>query len=117
MTKIYTTLEAPVELRKDILKSNIKIIEMLEDLESIKELKHNKHRTFLFLKAYMQEINSSLTGLRMRFPHVKFDEEDILKRESEKINIEFDNYVKPDKVVDKLEKELFVLREKLKEMD
>lgn len=116
MSNIYTTLEAPVELRKDILKANIKIIEMMEDFESIKELKHNKHRRFLFLKAYMQEINSALTGLRMRFPHVKFDEEDKLKKESEKINIEFDNYVKPDKAVDKLEKELFMLREKLKDM-
>lgn len=117
MSEIYTTLETPVDLRKDILKSNIKIIEMMEDLEGLKELKHNKHRRFLFLKAYMQEINSNLNELRKRFPYIKFDEEDKLKRESEKINVEFDNYIKPDKAVDKLERELYVLREKLKEMD
>ena len=116
MTKIYTTLEQPVSLRKNLLKANINMIEMLEDLESIKELKHNKHKTFLFLRAYMKEINSAINGLRMRFPHMKYNEEEELKRESEKVNLEFEGYVKDNKEIDKLEREMFVLKEKLKDM-
>ena len=105
-----------MELRRELLKTNIKVIEILEDLEGIKELRHNKHNTFLFLKAYMKEINSSINGLRMRFPHLEFNEEDELKKEAEKIDIEFEGYSKDDKEINRLEKELFVLREKLKEV-
>ena len=114
MSKIYTTIEKPVDLRKDLLGSSIKVIEMMEDLENVKELRHEKHNTFLFLKAYMKEIDSPINSLRMRFPHMKFDEEDQLKREAEKIDVEFEGYVKPDKEMDNLQKELFELKEKLK---
>lgn len=117
MTKIYTTLESPIDLRKDLLNSNIKIIEILEDMENIKELRHNKHNTFLFLLAYMKEIQSGINGLRMKFPHIAYSEEEELKKEAEKIDLEFQGYVKPDKETDKLERELFQLREKLKEVE
>tara|TARA_Y100000034_G_C6907867_1_gene421887 strand:+ start:135 stop:488 length:354 start_codon:yes stop_codon:yes gene_type:complete len=116
MSKIYTTLEDPNELRRDLLRTNIKVIEMMEDLENIKEVRHNKHNTFLFLKAYMKEVHSAISGLRMRFPHIKGDEEDELKKEAEKIDIEFQGYVRQDKEIDKLERELFNLKEKLKEV-
>ena len=116
MSKIYTTLESPVELRRDLLRTNIKIIEIMEDLENIKELRHNKHNTFLFLKAFMKEIHSAINGLRMRFPHLEFSEEEELKKEAEKIDVEFEGYTKDDKEIDKLEKEMFMLKEKLKEV-
>tara|TARA_Y100000310_G_C20651224_1_gene799550 strand:- start:1223 stop:1576 length:354 start_codon:yes stop_codon:yes gene_type:complete len=115
MSKIYTTLESPVDLRKQILKANMGVIELLEDLENIKELKHNKHNTFLYLRAYIKEIHSAITGLRMRFPHMKFSEEEELKKESEKVHLEFEGYVKDNKEIDKLERELFVIKEKLKD--
>jgi hypothetical protein len=117
MSKIYTTLENPVNLRREILKANIKVIELLEELENIRELKHNKHNTFLYFKAYIKEIHSAINGLRMRFPHMEFSEEEELKKEAEKVNIEFEGYIKDDKEMDKLEKELFMLREKLKEVN
>jgi len=116
MTKIYTTLESPVDLRKYILEANMSVIELLEDLESIKELKHNKHNTFLYLKAYMREIHSGINGLRMRFPNMKFNEEEMLKKEAQKVNLEFEGYVKDNKEIDKLERELFVIKEKLKDI-
>ena len=116
-SRIYTALENPVELRKDILNTNIEIIEMMEDLESIKELRHNKHNNFLFLKAYIKEIHSAVSSLRNRFPHIEHNEEDELKKESEKIDIEFEGYSKDSNEFDKLEKELFILKEKLKEIN
>jgi len=116
MTKIYTTLESPTEIRRNLLRSNIKIIEMLEDLENLKELRHNKHNTFLFLRAYIKEIYSAISGLRMRFPHLEYDQEEELKKEAEKIDLEFKGYVKQDNEIDKLERELFQLKEKLKEV-
>jgi len=115
-SRIYTTLENPVELRKDILNANIGIIEMMEDLEKVNELRHNKHNSFLFLKAYMKEIHSAINSLRNRFPHLEYNEEEDLKKEAEKIDVEFEGYSKDSTEFERLEKELFVLREKLKEM-
>ena len=117
MSKVYTTLDAPIELRRNLLRSNIKVIEMLEDLEKLRELKVNKYKTFLFLKAYMKEIHSSINSLRMKFPHIQFDEEEELKKEVERVDVEFDSYIKKDSEVDKLEKELFILQEKLREVE
>ena len=68
------------------------------------------------LKAFIKEIDSAVSSLRMKFPHIKSDEEDELKKEAEKIDIEFEGYVKQDNEMDKLERELFALREKLKEV-
>jgi|SRR3989344_1416290 len=116
-SRIYTTLRNPIELRKDLLKANIEIIELMEDFEGIRELRTNKHNTFLFMKAYIKEIHSSISRLRLKFPHLEFDEEDELKKEAEKIDVEFEGYSKDSNEIDKLEKELFVLREKLREMD
>src|SRR3989338_11447732 len=116
MSKIYTTLEYPDNLRKDLLRTNIKVIEMMEDLENLKEVRQNKHNTSLFLKAFIKEIDYSVSSLRMKFPHIKSDEEDELKKEAEKSDIEFEGYVKQDNEMDKLERELFALREKLKEV-
>ncbi len=116
MSKIYTTLKDPTDLRKHLLSANIGVIELMEDLENLKELRSNKHHTFLFLKAYMKEITSSINGLRNRFPHLKNTEEEELKKEAENINIEFKGYVKDDKEINKLEREMFILREKLKDI-
>ncbi len=115
-SKIYTTLRSPVELRKDLLKANIEVIELMEELEGIKELRANKHNTFLFMKAYIKEIHSSITRLRSRFPHLEYNEEEELKKEAEKIDMEFEGYSKDSNEFERLEKELFILREKLKEI-
>ena len=116
-SKIYTTLRSPVELRKDLLTANIEIIEMMEDFEGIRELRTNKQNTFLFMKVYIKEIHSSINKLKSRFPHLEFNEEEELKKEAEKIDIEFEGYSKDSNEFEKLEKELFILREKLKEIN
>jgi|SRR3989338_7773737 len=116
MSKIYTTIEMPDELRRNLLRCNIKVIEILEDFENIKELRYNKGNTFLFLKAYLREIHSAVSSLRMKFPHMEYDQEEELRKEAEKIDLEFKGYVREDKEVDRLEKELFQIKEKLKEV-
>jgi len=47
----------------------------------------------------------------------KFNEEDELKKEAEKVNLEFEGYVKDNKEIDKLERELFAIKEKLKDVN
>jgi hypothetical protein len=116
MSKIYTTLESPVGLRKDLLNSNIEILEILEDFEKLKEIRDAKHKSFLFIQAYMREIHNLLVTLRMKFPRLEFSEEDKLKRESERINVEYEGYTMKEKEVNNLERELSVLREKLKDV-
>jgi predicted RNase H-like nuclease (RuvC/YqgF family) len=64
----------------------------------------------------MKEMHSAISGLRMRFPHMEYNQEEELKKEAERIDIEFKGYIKEDKEIDKLEKELFHLKEKLKEV-
>ena len=103
-------------LRRDLLNSNINIIEILEDFEKIKELRINKHNTFLYLKAYMKEIHSLVNGLRSRFPKMEFDQEEEIKRDIEKVDIEFEEISKNSGEFERLEKELFALKEKLKEV-
>src|SRR3989344_1255708 len=66
MSKIYTTLESPVGLRRDLLNSSIGVLEVLEEFE--------------------------------------------------RINVEYEGYTIKEKEVDNLERELSVLREKLKDV-
>jgi len=116
MSKIYTTLESPVGLRRDLLNSSIGVLEVLEDFEKLKEIRDAKHKSFLFIQAYMKEIHNLLVALRMKFPRLEHNEEDKLKMESERINVEYEGYTIKEKEVDNLERELSVLREKLKDV-
>src|SRR3989338_5568320 len=116
MSKVYTTLDSPVGLRKDLIESSIHAIEMMEDFERLAELRHAKHKTFLFLQAYTKELHNLMVTLRMKFPRLEYNEEKKQKIEVEKINIEYDGYVRKDNEVDNLEKELAVLKEKLKDV-
>ena len=116
MNDVYTTLDSPFGLRKDLLEGTICVVEMMEDFEKLIELRETKHKTFLFINANIRELHDLLVKLRRKFPKVKFSDEGKLSMESEGLRVEYEGFVKKSKEVNNLERELSIIKEKLKDV-
>ena len=111
---IYINVGDSIGIRRDILGTNISLINLLKKYEYLKEIRNNKHKGFVILKELLKEINNDFLRFRNDLPYIEHKKEERIKLRVEENRFER-KHRKVNKELTSLEREMEQLKLKLKE--
>jgi len=120
----YVGIQEPVEIRRSLLESSRELLQFLQRYEKFKAVRNEKRESVALLKAQMRDVSSLLNDLKKVLPTTTLRAQD--RNETPKISKKKEEPVKiiippaptipqehPDDDVDKLQKELNDIENKL----
>ncbi|MBL7148190.1 MAG: hypothetical protein ISS82_05170 [Nanoarchaeota archaeon] len=112
---IYINVGDSIGIRRDILGTNIGLINLLKKYEYLKEIRNNKHKGFVILKELLKDINNDFLKFRNELPYIEHKKEERIKLKVEE-NKFITKHRKVNKELTSLEREMERLKLQLREI-